>query len=340
MRIALDAMGGDNAPKVEVAGAVRALKELKDVIIILVGDSNRIKKLLDDDKDAKKVRDRIEIEDAKETVSMSEAPAQAYKTKPESSIAIAAKTVKEGRAEALISAGNTGAVVVFSLLGVGRIPGVLRPAILTTMPSEEGVTAVIDSGANVDCKPVHLAQFAVMGNMYSKYILGVENPRVGLISVGAEEEKGNELTVATGSLIKKLNLNFIGNAEGHDVTNGNADVIVCDGFVGNVILKTAEGIAHLLFSMIKKSVKKSFLLAKIGAFLIKGIFRSVIKSSDPNEHGGAPLLGIKKPVIICHGRSNEKGIMNAIKVAEKFIKRHINDEIEAAVKNMEDGKNE
>ncbi len=338
MRIVLDAMGGDNAPQVEVAGAVRALKESKDLIIILVGDSNRIKELLDDNKDAKNVRDRIEIEDAKETVSMSEAPAQAYKTKPESSIAISTKILKEGRAEALISAGNTGAVVVFSLFGIGRIPGVLRPAILTVMPSEAGVTAVIDSGANVDCRPVHLAQFAVMGNMYSKYILGEENPRVGLISVGAEEEKGNELTAVTRAFIKKLNLNFIGNVEGHDVTNGNADVIVCDGFVGNVILKTAEGIGQLLLSMIKKSVKKSFVLAKLGAFLIKGVFKSVFKSSDPNEYGGAPLLGIRKPVIICHGRSNERGIMNAIKVGEKFIKRHINDEIEAAVKNMEDGK--
>jgi glycerol-3-phosphate acyltransferase PlsX len=328
-------MGGDNAPGVEVQGAIDAVKQMKDITVILVGKKDLLEKLLEEKKVEEKYRSRLEIVHASDVITMSDEPAKAYKQKPDASIIVAARLVREGKGDALVSAGNTGAVLVTSLLSIGRIPGVIRPAILALMPSKCGVTAILDAGANVDCKPIHLAQFAVMGNLYLKHIFMNEKPRVGIMSVGEEDEKGNELTWATREIIEKLGLNFIGNVEGRDVFNGNADVIICDGFVGNVILKTAEGIASYLLTTVKDSVKKSNIFIKLGAIMMKPVFVMLKKKSSPDEYGGAPLLGIKKPVIITHGSANEAGIKNGIRNAAKFITEHVNDEIEREVKKVE-----
>lgn len=331
MRIVLDAMGGDNAPAVEVEGAVQAVKEFANITVLLVGKQAEIEKrlLLHKMKDTE--RKRLEIINATESVSMSESPAEAFKKKTDSSIAVSARLLKENKADALVSAGNTGAVVVATLLGVGRIPGVSRPGILVPFPSKKGKTALIDAGGNVDCKPEHLVHFGIMGSLYAKHILKIENPLVGVLSVGEEDEKGNELSLATSELMKKTSLNFKGNVEGRDVVNGSVDVVACDGFVGNVILKLAEGIGGFVFSFIKEEIKKNP-LAMIGALLMKPAFKNLKKQMTADEYGGAPLLGIKKPVIITHGSANAKAIKNSIKVAAQFVDEHINDEIEAAVK--------
>lgn len=331
MRIVLDAMGSDNAPFVEIEGTIQALKEYSDVYIILVGKKDIIEKLLLNrlTSDEKK---RVEIVNAEEVITMSEQPAQALKQKPNSSVVISANLIKENKGDAFVSAGNTGAVVASSLLIIGRIPGVLRPAILTPIPSRKNFTALLDAGATVDCKPAYLVQFAIMGSLYAKHILGINNPTVGLLSVGEEEAKGNELTSATNELISKTKLNYKGNAEGRDIINGNFDVVVCDGFVGNAILKFGEEIAHFMIDLIKSGVKKGGILPKIGALLMMNIFNNIKKKVSYDEYGGALLLGIKKPVIITHGRANPKAIKNAIRVASEFIKHHINEEIENNIK--------
>ncbi|MFP4466510.1 MAG: phosphate acyltransferase PlsX [Candidatus Goldiibacteriota bacterium] len=336
MKIVLDAMGGDNAPDVEVEGAVLALRESDEISVVLVGREEKIIKKMDALNVSENIRKRIEIVNAGEIITMSEKPAVAFKKKPDASIVVATGLLKEERGDALVSAGNTGAVVVASLLKIGRLNGVKRPAILTPMPSNSGTTVILDAGANVDCKPVHLAQFAVMGNAYSRYILEIDVPRVGLLSVGEEEAKGNELTAETRMLINKLKLKFIGNVEGRDATNGRADVVVCDGFVGNVILKTAEGVGNFISENLKEQISKGFILRKLGALFLKGAFVEMKKRTDPNNYGGAPLLGIKKPVIITHGSIRAEGIKNAVKVASKFIKKHINEEIEQAISGMEE----
>lgn len=331
MRIVLDAMGGDNAPAVEIEGAIQAVREFDNITVVLVGKKEQLEKLAAGYKLTGKEKARLEIVHASETVSMSESPAEAFKKKPDSSIAVCAKLLKEQKADALVSAGNTGAVVVTTLLGVGRIPGVSRPGILVPFPSKKGKTALIDAGGNVDCKPAHLVHFGIMGSLYAKHILKIDNPLVGVLSVGEEDEKGNELSIATREMMKKTNLNFKGNVEGRDVVNGSVDVVACDGFVGNVMLKLAEGIGDFIFSFIKGEVKKNP-LAMIGALLMKPVFLNLKKQMTVDEYGGAPLLGIKKPVIITHGSANAKAIKNSIKVAAQFVDEHINDEIEAAVK--------
>jgi len=333
VRIVLDAMGGDNAPQVEIEGAIQAVKQNKNITVILVGKKDIIEKsilytLLPD-----KYKRRLEIVNATEVVSMSDAPAEAYKKKPDSSIIVAAKLIRAGKADALVSAGNTGAVVVTTLLTIGRIKGVLRPAICTPFPSQKGHIALLDAGANVDCKPAHLVQFAVMGELYSKYILGIEKPIIGMISVGEEEEKGNDLTYATNELMAKTNLNSKGNVEGRDVVNGSVDVVVCDGFVGNVILKLAEGIGAFVFRFLKDQVKKNPFIF-LGALIMSGAFKELKKKVNPDEYGGAPLLGIKKPVIISHGSASPMGIKNGINSAATFIEKQINEEIEENIKKL------
>lgn len=332
MRIVLDAMGGDNAPQVEVEGAAQAARELKDVTVVLVGKKDQLEKLLSEKQLNPAQRGRIEIVNAEDVITMSEHPAQAYKQKPDSSIAVSAKLIREGKADALVSAGNTGAVLVASLLGIGRISGVLRPAILVPFPSEKGHVCLLDAGANVDCKPEHLVQFAIMGDLYAKHIMGIQKPTVGVISVGEEKEKGNELSAQTHELMSKLHLNFTGNCEGRDVTSGKFDVVVCDGFVGNVILKLGEGIGDFFFKIIKEQIKKGPFWRLIGAMLLKDVFKELKKKVSADEYGGAPLIGIKSPVIITHGSIGPVGIKNAIKVAAKFIEEHINQEIEAEIK--------
>ncbi len=331
MKIVLDVMGSDNAPYVEIEGTIQALKEYSDINIILVGKKDRIENMLSD-KLTDTEKKRIEIVNADEVITMSEHPAQALKQKPNSSIVISANLIKDGKGEAFVSAGNTGAVVASSLLIIGRIPGVLRPAILTPIPSRKNYTALLDAGATVDCKPQYLVQFAVMGSLYAKHIFNIHNPSVGLLSVGEEEAKGNELTSAVNELLNKAKINYKGNAEGRDIINGNFDVVVCDGFVGNAILKFGEEIAHFMIDLIRDGVKKGGILPKIGALFMMGIFNNIKKKVSYDEYGGALLLGIKKPVIITHGRANPKAIKNAIRVAAEFIRHHIIDEIESNIK--------
>ena len=333
MRIVLDAMGGDNAPGVEIDGAIEAVKELKDITVVLVGKKDIIDNILKGKADAETLK-RIEVVNADEVVTMSDHPAEAFKQKRNSSISVSAMLVKDGKADALVSAGNTGSVVVHSLLIIGRIPGVARPAILIPMPNTKGFGALLDAGGNVDCKPAHLVQFAVMGILYAKHILKIENPTVGMVSVGEEEEKGNELTTGTNELFKQSGLNYKGHVEGKDIVNAVTDVVVCDGFVGNVILKFGEGISEFLFNGIKSGIKNGSIFAKIGGALLMPVFRNMKKKFSYDEYGGAPLIGIKRPVIITHGRANVKAIKNSIRVAAQFIKDHINEEIEENIKKL------
>jgi glycerol-3-phosphate acyltransferase PlsX len=333
MRIVLDAMGGDNAPNVEVEGAIEAVNEFKDITVVLVGKTDAIEKILKE-KAGDEQRKRIEVVNAEEVVTMSDHPAEAFKQKKNSSIAVSAELLRDNKADALVSAGNTGAVVVHSLLIIGRIPGVARPAILIPMPTEKGHCALLDAGGNVDCKPFHLVQFAVMGSLYAKHILKIDNPSVGMVSVGEEEEKGNELTASTNALFKQTNLNYKGHVEGKDIVKHVTDVVVCDGFVGNVILKLSEGIAEFIFNSIKGGIKEAGILGAIGGMLLRPVFRKLKKRVTYDEYGGAPLVGIKKPVIITHGRANVKAIKNSIKVAAEFIRDHINEEIEENIKQV------
>ncbi len=333
MRIVLDAMGGDNAPGVEIDGAIEAVKEFKDITVVLVGKKDIIETILKGKVDSE-LRKRLDVVNADEVVTMSDHPAEAFKQKKNSSIYISAELIKDGKADALVSAGNTGSVVVHSLLIIGRIPGVARPAILIPMPNVKGHGAMLDAGGNVDCKPIHLVQFAVMGTLYAKHILKIENPSVGMVSVGEEEEKGNELTTATNELFKQSGLNYKGHVEGKDIVQAVTDVVVCDGFVGNVILKFGEGLSEFLFKGIKDGIKNGSILAKIGGLLLKPVFSEMKKKFAYDEYGGAPLVGIKKPVIITHGRANVKAIKNAIRVAAEFIKDHINEEIEENIKKL------
>jgi phosphate acyltransferase len=338
LRIIVDAMGADTAPFPEVDGTIQAVREWDDITVVLVGKKDMLETLikgkLSKNKVDEKLKNRIEIVNADEVITMSDHPAQAYKQKPNSSIVVAANLVGGGKGDALVSAGNTGAVVVTSLFSIGRIPGVSRPAIIIPMPSANGVTALLDVGGNVDCKPHHLVQFAVMGTLYSKHILSIDNPTVGLLSIGEEDTKGNELTANTKELLEKANLNYKGHVEGKDIVRGLTDVVVCDGFVGNVILKFGEGVVAFIFDSIKEEVANGGIFNKIGALLMKSIFRGMKKKFAFDEYGGAPLIGIKKPVIITHGRANSKAIKNSIRVAAKFIRDHINEEIEESINKL------
>ena len=331
MRIVLDAMGGDNAPAVEIDGAIEAVKEFKDITVVLVGKKEAIDRLVKEKAGADIVQ-RLEVVNADEVVTMSDHPAEAFKTKKNSSIAVSAALLKDNKADGLVSAGNTGSVVVHSLLIVGRIPGVARPAILIPMPTSKGHCALLDAGGNVDCKPFHLVQFAVMGESYARHILRINAPAIGMVSVGEEEEKGNELTAAANTLFKQAGLNYKGHVEGKDIVNHVTDVVVCDGFVGNVILKFGEGLAEYIFKAIKDAVAGDGLLAKIGAALLMPVFRKLKKKVSYDEYGGGVLVGIKKPVIITHGRADAKAIHNSIKVAAEFVRDHINEEIEESIK--------
>ncbi|ADY73523.1 Phosphate acyltransferase [Desulfurobacterium thermolithotrophum DSM 11699] len=329
MKVVLDAMGGDNAPHVPVMGAVQAAKEF-GIKVILVGDESQIKKELS--KYSFPI-EKIEIVHADDVVSMDELPSKALKKK-NSSLHIGTKLLKDKLADAFVSAGNTGAVMAISLFTLGRLKGVERPAISTILPSLSGKTFLLDVGANVDCKPVHLLQFAIMGEAYAKYVLKEENPKVGLLNIGEEEVKGNDLTKEAYKLLKaarEKGLNFIGNAEGRDIYSGKFDVIVCDGFVGNVALKLSESLAKILAKILKEEIESHF-ISKLGAITLKPAIKSFKKRIDYAEWGGAPLLGVKAPVIIAHGSSNAKAIKNAVKVASQFAESYLNEHIE---KNIE-----
>jgi glycerol-3-phosphate acyltransferase PlsX len=321
MRIALDAMGGDRAPVGIVDGAVEAVRDAKGrVEVALVGRRETIEKHLSE---SNLTIDSLEIVDASQVIGMSESPATAIRRKRDSSIAVAMKLQREGAVEAVVSAGNTGAVVASSLLSLGRLPGIDRPAIAIFVPTRNGGTVLLDGGANADCNPYNLLQFAFMGSVYAETILGREAPRIGLLSIGEESTKGNELTRGAHELLARSDLNFVGNVEGRDIFIGSVDVVVTDGFVGNVLLKFTESIIYYINSLIKEEVVKSS-MAKIGAAMMKPVFKSLRRTLDYAEYGGAPLLGINGVTIICHGGSSTIAIKNAILAAERFVASGIN----------------
>lgn len=322
--IAVDAMGGDHAPVPEVHGAVRAARS-QDVNIILVGREDVLKPELQKYDGWRQLP--IRIVHASEVITMEDNPAKALRSKRDSSLRVAARLVREGEADGLVSAGNTGAVMAISKTVMGMIPGVDRPALANPFPTLKSKPAVmVDVGANVDSTPRMLAQFAVMGDIYSRLIFHTENPRVGVLSIGEEEHKGNDLTRGASVILKGLPLNFIGNVEGRDLYTGHADVIVCDGFIGNVALKVSEGLVDVIKHMLQESLAAT-ITRKIGYVLSRAAYKDFKKRVDYSEYGGAPLLGVKGISIICHGRSNDNAIRNAIRVATELASEHVNDRI-------------
>ena len=323
-RIAVDAMGGDHAPSAMVDGALWALSEKEDIHLILVGDETKIHEAM---AGKKYDEDRLTIVHADEVITNEESPVLAIRRKKNSSIVKALTMVKEEEADAFVSAGSTGAVLAGGTLIVGRLDGIERPALGSLLPTSKGMTLLIDCGANVDSKPHFLKQFAQMGSVYYSAILGKTNPTVGLVNNGAEAKKGNSLTKeAFGMLAETSGINFVGNVEGREVPEGMADVVVCDGFVGNVILKLYEGLAGTLLSMVKESLMSST-MSKIGALLSKNAFKGLKKKMDYTEYGGAPLLGLKALVVKSHGSSNAKAFKNAILQCKTFADQRVNEKI-------------
>lgn len=322
--VAVDAMGGDNAPAVEVEAAVSAARQW-GLSIILVGDTARIESEL------KRHRTEgldISIRHASEVVGMHDSASDAIRKKKDSSIRVAFGLVKNGEAHAVVSAGNSGATMAAGMFVLKRVRGIDRPAIATIFPNLKDRTLVLDVGGNVDCKPFHLSQFALMGAVYARHVLGKERPRVGLLSNGEEESKGNDLTREAHQLLKGATFEYIGYVEGRDIFNGSVDVVVCDGFVGNVVLKVSEGLADAIFTMLRQEIGGRF-LAKIGYLLARPAFRAFRKKVDYAEYGGAPLLGIEGTGMICHGGSNPRAITNAIRMAHEYAARCVNDQLVA-----------
>jgi len=317
-------MGGDHAPRVEVEGAILAAREL-GVRVLLVGVESSVREELARHKHQGLP---IEIVPATEVIAMTDSPSQAFRRKKESSVHVAARLVRDGKADALVSAGNTGAVMTVARFVIGTLPSVDRPALAAAFPNmKEKTSVILDVGANVDSKPEQLEQFAVMGDIYFRAIWGVKRPRVALLSIGEEEAKGNELTREATIRLKNSSLNFVGNVEGRDVFRGNVDVVVCDGFIGNIALKISEGLVEHIGSMLKKAIKSS-LTSQIGYALSKRAFEDFRKRTDYSETGGAPLLGIRGITVIGHGRSNPNAIKNAIRVANELCRLRVNEKIE------------
>ncbi len=333
IKIALDVMGGDNAPDSIIEGAIWAAREMKNKChIVLVGQDNVIHKTLQK-YDTKGIK--FTIVNATQVVGMHESPSAAFRQKKDSSIAIAIQLQKEGKADAIVSAGNTGLVMATSLLRLGRLKSVHRPAIAAILPTKKGYVTMLDVGANVDSKPLHLLQFAIMGYIYVNYMFNKIRPKVGLLSIGEESSKGNDLTQEVHKLLEKLKehnlINFIGNVEGRDVLKGKADVVVCDGFVGNIVLKMAESMYEMIMRPLKDFMKGK-MRGKIGFMMLKPVFDKLRAQLDYEEYGGAPLLGIKGVSIICHGSSGPRAIMNAIKVAHRYVSEKVNEHIEEQLK--------
>ena len=328
IRVAVDAMGGDNAPAEIVKGAVEALKANTDLKVILVGQEEAVQQELSKYQyDAS----RMEVVNATEIIEMAEPPVQAIRTKKDSSIVVAMKLVKNGEADAFVGAGSTGAVLVGGQLIVGRIKGVERPPLAPLLPTEKGASLLIDCGANVDARPSHLVQFAKMGSIYMENVMGVKNPRVAIVNIGAEEEKGNALVKETFPLLKACqDINFIGSIEARDIPSGYADVIVCEAFAGNIILKLYEGVGATLISMVKKGML-STLRSKIGALLVKPALKTTLKKFDTSQYGGAPLLGLKGLVVKTHGSSKAAEIKNSILQCVTFVEQGMNDKIKAGI---------
>ncbi len=327
MRIAVDAMGGDFAPGVVVKGALQAAVEY-GISIILVGDEKQVLAELGN----VDTGGLVSVVHTPEVIEMGEHPAVAVRRKRNSSIVRATQLVRDGEASAVVSAGSTGAAMTSALLYLGRIKGIDRPAIAGVLPNEKGHSLMLDVGANVDCKPAHLLQFGIMGYHYAKRIMGVEDPRVGLLSNGEENTKGNEATLAAFPKLQAAGINFIGNIEGRDIFSGAADVIVCDGFIGNIVLKAGEGIATAVLKMLKEEITKSW-LAKLGTVMAMPALRELQKRVDYNEYGGAPFLGVNGVSIICHGSSTDKAIKNAVRLARDSVENLLVESIRESMKN-------
>lgn len=323
MKILIDVMGGDNAPQVPVEAAIRAANEL-DVHMVLVGDTDIINREL---AKYEYKKENISIAHAPDVISNHEEPAKAVRQKKTASVVVAANMLKNGEGDAMLSMGSTGALLTAGLLIVGRIKGIMRPALATTLPTAQGPKLLVDAGANTNCRPTNLVQFGIMGDVYMKKLFDIDSPKVGLISNGEEEGKGDDLTKKTYPEMKKTPFNFIGNIEGRDIMEGNADVMVCDGFVGNVVLKTVEGMGHVISDRIKGIFKKN-IITKLGALFVMGGIKEFKKAMDYREYGGAPLLGCKKLVLKGHGSSDTKAVFAAIKQAKIFIDTNVNKEIE------------
>ncbi len=321
MRLAVDVMGGDHGCGVVIEGVKRALESEPSIsALYLVGDKEQIHASLP----AGGFRDhRVRVHHASETLTMEDKPAAAVRKKKDSSIVRAIELVHDGKADAVVSLGNTGGIFAAATFRLGRIPGVDRGGIATMIPTAEREFVLLDAGANIECKPVHLAHFAVMGNIYAREILGFDHPRVGVLSIGREDSKGNALTLEAFALCKKLDLNFIGNVEGHDLFRNQVDVVVCDGFVGNIVLKTCESLALAMFSLLKRELTASA-RRKLGALLAQNAFRAIRRRMDPEGFGGAPLLGFNGAVMKAHGSARERAVASAIRVTMQHIQHQVN----------------
>jgi glycerol-3-phosphate acyltransferase PlsX len=322
MRIAVDVMGGDHGCAVVVEGVRRALEtDSKISTLFLVGDQAEIESALG----ATGCQDlRVQIVHASEVVTMDDKPVNALRKKKDSSIARGAELVHDGQADAVVSLGNTGGIFTAATFKLGRIPGVDRGCIATVIPRQENEFVLLDAGANIECKPLHLAQFAVMGNVYSREVLGRKKPRVGILSIGTEDSKGNELTLGAFKLCRQLDLNFIGNVEGHDLFKDHVDVVVCDGFVGNIVLKTCESLAVGMISMLKRELMRNP-KRQLGALLAKNAFHAIRRRMDPEVYGGAPLLGFNGMVFKAHGSARERAIASALRVTAEAVQHHVNE---------------
>jgi len=324
--IALDAMGGDHAPGSVVGGAIQAAREYGHRLI-LVGREEIVRAEIDRHSPDSSVRKLLSVVDARDVIEMHEAPVLALRQKKHSSIRVAAHLVREGEALGMISAGNTGAVMVSAKVVMGTLKGIERPAVVAVLPNLQGRSVWLDVGANVEPRAEHLMQFAVMGESYSRVILGVREPRVGILSIGEEESKGNDVTREALRRLRQTKMKLIGNVEGRDIFNGNADVIVSDGFTGNVSLKAIESVAEMLAVLLRQEIGAS-LSGRLGYLFARGAFRRFKKKVDYAEYGGMPLLGVKGTAIICHGRSSPKAIKNAVRVAAGVVESRVNDRIQ------------
>lgn len=328
IKVAVDAMGGDYAPSQMVVGAIAAANLRKDIQVVLVGRKEDVEKELSG-KDYP--HDRIQIAHASEVIATEEPPVNAIRKKKDSSIVVGMNLVKKGEADAFVSAGSSGAVLVGGQVIVGRIKGVERPPLAPLIPTEKGVSLLIDCGANVDARPSHLVQFARMGSIYMEHVMGVKNPRVAIVNIGAEEEKGNALVKETFPLLKACtDINFTGSIEAREIPHGGADVIVCEAFVGNVILKLYEGVGATLISKVKAGMMTS-LKSKIGALLVKPALKETLKSFDASQYGGAPLLGLKGLVVKTHGNSKANEVCNSIIQCVTFKEQGINEKIKESL---------
>jgi len=319
--IAVDVMSGEKPPELIIRGALRGAVDF-DVKVALVGDEEHITNCL------KKFKfedmEKVEVYHASEVIAMHEIPTTACKKKKDASIIVCTRLVKEGKAEGVFSPGNTGATLVSSFMNIGRIPGILRPAMITFMPTVKGPSLLIDAGANMDCTPEYLAQFAVMGEVFANKIQQKKNPSVGVLSIGVERSKGNEVTLKTYDMLKDLDLNFIGNIEGYDIYNGDVDVIICDGFIGNIVVKITERVFRLTIELVGQEIG-SHLLQRIGYAMIYPAVRKLNTRIDPREYGGAPLIGLTGNVVIGHGASDDISAYNGVRIVNMLMKNRVND---------------